>query len=57
MRLARKSVPGISWYKVKVMLVTRYKKTNEESCFKVKPYVPVVYYEKSTREDTALVDG
>ena len=39
------------------MLVTMYKKTNEGSCFKVKPYVPVVYYEKSTREDTALVDG
>ena len=38
------------------MLVTRYKKSNEESCFKVKPYVPVVYYEKSTKKDTTLVD-
>ena len=39
------------------MLVTGYKKTNEGSCFKVNPYVPVVYYEKSTRKDTALVDS
>ena len=39
------------------MLVTGYKKTNEETCFKVKPYVPVVYYEKSTKKDTTLVDS